>query len=75
MKSRIEKIMEWSSVNPKSICTCGHTGDGGNSEHDDAALGSLGAPGHGKCKVPGCTCQHFQWKEWTEKAKDELQVS
>jgi hypothetical protein len=74
MKSRIEKIVDWSRVNPKSICTCGHTGDGGNSEHEDsAAIAEL--QGHGKCKVPGCTCQHFQWKEWTEKAKDELQVS
>ena len=52
---------------PKSICACGHTGDGPNSQHitDGESLGSLPADddpnqGHGACT--GCDCQKFIWK-------------
>lgn len=47
-------------VGPKSICQCGHTGDGENSEH-----GPTVAQGHGRCNVPGCLCAHFRWKAYT----------
>lgn len=43
----------------KSICTCGHPGDG--------ARGSAhaGAIGHGECNVVGCPCEKFTWRSWT----------
>lgn len=41
----------------KSICQCGHKGDGDNSEHD-------GYNGHGKCNVKGCNCNRFTWKSF-----------
>ncbi len=54
---------------PKSICACGHTGDGPDSQHitEAPSLGSLPADGdpnqgHGACTVDGCSCQKFSWK-------------
>ena len=38
----------------KSRCTCGHTGDGENSDHKDLVI-----PGHGCCKL--CGCPRFRW--------------
>jgi len=45
----------------KSVCICGHTGDGLLSEHEDNLL----AKGHGACKE--CDCQKFTWKEFIKK--------
>jgi len=44
---------------PKSICTCGHSGDGAFTEH-------RGTGGHSDCTHPGCTCQLFSWKSFTK---------
>lgn len=41
---------------PKSICRCGHEGDGSRSAHSDTLQ-----PGHGACNVPGCGCERFTW--------------
>jgi len=41
---------------PTSRCTCGHTGDGPRSQHDDRY-----AKGHGACLVDGCLCMQFSW--------------
>ena len=41
----------------KSMCTCGHIGDGAKSQHD-------GINGHGRCIEPGCDCIQFTWKFW-----------
>lgn len=50
-------------LGPKSVCKCGHTGDGKDSNH-----GSMGywADGHGACHVPHCACVKFTWVGWTE---------
>ena len=45
-------------LKPKSICTCGHNGEGQGSEHEDRY-----APGHGKCRR--CECKMFTWKMFT----------
>ena len=68
MKSH-EFIMSWSDRNPKSICACGHTGDGGRSQHKDTLQ-----LGHGRCLSAGCNCQQFTWSGWTERAKLELEL-
>lgn len=50
-------------VGPKSICSCGHTGDGPNSQHADRY-----AEGHGECKYDllyPCKCHQFTWVKWT----------
>ena len=44
---------------PKSICSCGHTGDGRYTQHKDRI-----AAGHGACKVKGCECKQFTWVKW-----------
>lgn len=44
---------------PKSVCTCGHLGDGHNSDHG-------GILGHGRCNVPGCKCTKFTWDRFTD---------
>jgi hypothetical protein len=41
-------------IGSQSRCTCGHTGDGKNSDHKD-----LVSPGHGACKL--CNCPKFIW--------------
>ncbi len=43
-------------VGPRSLCTCGHTGDGPGSQHTDTLT-----PGHGRCTVRGCACRQFSW--------------
>jgi hypothetical protein len=43
----------------KSLCSCGHTGDGEGGDHGDTL-----AFGHGPCLVPGCSCRHFTWVKW-----------
>ena len=43
---------------PKSLCTCGHLGDGKDSDHG-------GILGHGRCNVPGCSCAKFTWARFT----------
>ena len=42
----------------KSLCTCGHSGDGKGSVH-------AGPIGHGRCEVPNCNCPRFTWRSWT----------
>lgn len=42
---------------PKSICQCGHNGDGPDSNHG-------GLLGHGACNMPGCDCKKFMWKKF-----------
>ena len=45
---------------PKSLCVCGHAGDGPNGQHADRC-----APGHGPCLMPGCGCTQFTWMRYT----------
>lgn len=56
---------------PKSQCSCGHTGDGENSQHADTVQ-----IGHGKCMVRDCECKKFSWfgflphfSKWKKKHK------
>lgn len=64
MPARMRDSMAYSALNPKSVCTCGHTGDGARSQH-------TGFGGHGACQatpVDGrneCRCGQFSWKGWT----------
>lgn len=47
---------------PKSICTCGHTGDGDSSEHYDLVFNESGSTlqrGMGICNITGCQCEKF----------------
>jgi hypothetical protein len=50
---------------PKSVCYCGHTGDGNNSDHANTL-----SFGHGPCLVIGCLCSQFTWADWTTAAKE-----
>jgi hypothetical protein len=56
-------------VGPKSLCTCGHTGDGEYSDHADMGGHPAGAAGAGKaeCLIKNCNCQRFTWKGWLKK--------
>jgi hypothetical protein len=47
---------------PASVCKCGHTGDGPNSQHNNTT-----EAGHGMCLVDGCECMGFTWDHFTEK--------
>lgn len=49
---------------PKSLCGCGHSGDGPDSDHRDD-YGPDVSPGHGRCLVKGCGCTKFSWLTWT----------
>ncbi len=66
----LTKSLEYTLSFPKSVCTCGHTGDGANSYHADRLL----VVGHGYCthrEGTGavCKCQKFAWAGWTEHFK------
>lgn len=50
--------MIYSALQPKSICTCGHDGDGARSAH-------CGFGGHGSCNYDGGSCcGQFTWSRW-----------
>ena len=49
-------------VGPKSICKCGHLGDGYPSDHEDSQI----TKGHGRCRILGCSCERFSWKRFTQ---------
>ncbi len=58
-------------VGPKSLCQCGHTGDGENSDHANEQVSG----GSGACLVPGCVCGRFTWKQFTKKYETFLERS
>ena len=60
-------ITNWSQHNAKSLCSFGHTGDGGYSQHGDTFT-----PGHAKCLFKGCECQQVTWVGFTGQAKRVL---
>ena len=59
-KKLAERIKEYSK--PKSLCSCGHYGDGPYSFHEANSI----AEGHGKCTVVGCDCPKFTWVRFTD---------
>lgn len=77
---RTDKKEFWAIVNSpemteggRSVCVCGHLGDGNNSEHEGCSV-QLGKDqfrpgGHGACKVEGCDCEKFQWARWKDEIK------
>jgi hypothetical protein len=65
-----EKLQSFREGNPMSVCTCGHTGDGGNSQHERGGF----QHGHGRCAVKGCNCPQFTWVRWTDEAKNALNL-
>jgi len=60
---RAVQNMGGSPLGPKSMCRCGHTGDGPNSEHANAI-----ALGHGACTQ--CNCVQFTWQSRIVRAED-----
>jgi hypothetical protein len=59
MSTRLRESMLFSAMEPKSICVCGHTGDGAQSQH-------AGFGGQGGCVFDGgACCDKFTWKRWT----------
>lgn len=64
MPPRMVDAMTFSAMQPKSVCTCGHTGDGANAQHQ-------GFGGHGACQatppdgINECQCGQFSWRGWT----------
>jgi hypothetical protein len=62
-------LMQYQENNPLSICECGHTGDGANSEH-----ATIFQYGHGACNVDGCNCKQFTWVKWTAEAQNILNL-
>ncbi len=49
---------------PKSVCECGHTGDGAGSQHEGGEHPYwFLAEGHGPCNVEGCKCVQFTWSK------------
>jgi hypothetical protein len=65
MASIAERIATFKG--PKSLCKCGHTGDGGLiSATSPTPVGSDhgGLVGHGACCVKGCGCKKFSWDTW-----------
>lgn len=53
---------------PKSICVCGHSGDGPSSAHAD----SYYAPGHAYCLYGKCKCSQFTWDHFTPEFESYL---
>jgi hypothetical protein len=62
---RLSKQLNGGAVSPKSVCCCGHVGDGPASMH-------AGIIGHGACTIRGCKCQKFTWSHRTAYGEDLL---
>lgn len=60
--AKVSAFQKHVESNPASLCVCGHTGNGGNSQHHTGGFQS----GHGACMVDGCKCKQFTWDRWTE---------
>lgn len=58
--------LEVEVTHPKSICVCGHTGDGPGSFH-------AGTIGHGFCLSVGCKCPKFTWDRFTDYGEKLMQ--
>jgi hypothetical protein len=68
MKAPIDVMREVSArfKGSKSICQCGHDGDGtGGGWH-------AGPRGHGACSAHGCDCQKFTWAMYTRAFNDAV---
>lgn len=63
---RKAKLLEVSQayVGPKSVCSCGHPGDGAGMSKDYQTSLHEGLFGHGECMVNDCKCQKFQFKSF-----------
>lgn len=59
----MSNALKWNA--PKSMCRCGHSGDGENSQHGPSTNvhGTVLAEGHGPCKH--CDCTKFTWADFT----------
>jgi hypothetical protein len=64
MSANIEKRQAVAATyqGPKSICTCGHAGDGTGKGSVGMTSLHAGIIGHGACTVSGCPCGKFTWK-------------
>lgn len=67
-KAALRLTSTWAG--PRSICTCGHLGDGRDSDHAPHFPGSM--DGHGPCRVKGCKCKHFTWQSWSAEFSNAL---
>lgn len=68
MAQKAQEFINFAHDNPCSMCACGHTGDGGNSQHETGGF----QQGHGACTVDGCHCIQFTWDGWLPEAKLKL---
>lgn len=57
MEMKVGTLQAFGAIGPKSVCRCGHLGDGARSDHG-------GLIGHGPCAKPGCDCGKFTWDRW-----------
>lgn len=55
MEKKAGTIQAFGRIGAKSVCQCGHLGDGADSDHG-------GLIGHGPCSQ--CACAKFTWKRW-----------
>ena len=53
-------------LGPRSLCRCGHEGDGYPSHHESYN----GSAGHGVCSVEGCDCNQFTFAGFTRAFAD-----
>lgn len=66
---------QWAEFNARfreggrSVCSCGHLGDGEDSQHLGTGIPPFVSGGHGACTVPGCECQRFTWVRWKPEAE------
>lgn len=65
---------------PKSLCVCGHAGDGYGIDDDGTVNLHAGDDGHGACviclaKAPEQQCERFRWAGWTDLLARKLNAS
>ena len=50
---------------PKSVCVCGHLGDGDGLTKEGNPSAHAGLKGHGMCVHGRCKCVQFTWDGYT----------
>lgn len=62
--------VKWKKHSQISVCICGHTGGGPNTQHRGRY-----ASGHGACKAKDCNCKQFTWDKFFSENKKNLPSS
>lgn len=74
-KEEINRAIAGAHQGPKSICQCGHLGDGTGKTKEGRTNMHAGALGHGYCLLHAeCRCEKFRFKDFIPELKKKFRI-